>query len=496
MMRYSIWARRLGAVILSACATALPPAVAGQQAPPTLTLAEAMELARENNPTYLSQANDLVAARWGVRSAYGDLLPSAGASMGVGYTASGERRFGTVGLGSQPAMYFSSYNLGLNYTLSGARLLEPSRARAQQRATEARVMGAGSELEATVAQAYLLVLQADAATAQAAQEVQRTSEHVRLAQARLDVGSGTILDLRRAEVQHGQAEVRVIQAENTAAAQRLSLGQLLGVRLRDDIVLTSEFDLFEPRWDRDEVVALAVATNPMLRAARAHADATATARTVARSEYLPSLTASLGFRGDLAQAANINPLVDAELPRLDRSRQACLDMNEMRAAAGLPPQSCPDPVDRPALEQLYREQNSGFPFAWAAQPMAASVSISIPVFTGLNRQRRIEEANVAVQDARHSVRAEELRVEAEAETLLRNVSAAYRTARLQARVRETAADELSMAEEQYRAGLATSVDVTDAQTNLSEAERAEIAAVYDYHQSLAALEALVGRTLR
>jgi outer membrane protein TolC len=41
-----------------------------------------------------------------------------------------------------------------------------------------------------------------------------------------------------------------------------------------------------------------------------------------------------------------------------------------------------------------------------------------------------------------------------------------------------------------------SVEVTDAQTNLSEAERAEITAVHDYHQSLAALEALVGTTQR
>jgi outer membrane protein len=40
------------------------------------------------------------------------------------------------------------------------------------------------------------------------------------------------------------------------------------------------------------------------------------------------------------------------------------------------------------------------------------------------------------------------------------------------------------------------VEVTDAQTSLSEAERAEIAAIYDYHQSLAALEALVGTSLR
>lgn len=475
------------------------PESAAQAAPATLTLGEAIELARENNPGYLSQANDLVSASWAVRSAYGDLLPTANASMGMGYTASGERRFGTVGLGEQPAMYSSNYNLGMSYSLSGARLLEPTRARAQQRATAARVEGAGSQLEANVTQAYLTVLQADAALVQAQQEVERTTAHIRLAQARLDVGTGTRLDVLRAEVQHGQAEVRIVQAENTAAAQRLSLGQLLGVQLPEDVRLSSEFDLFEPTWDRDQVTALAMANNPSLRAAKAQADATGTSLRVARTEYLPTVSASLGLRGDLAQAASITPLVEGDLSQMARSRQNCLDQNQIRESAGLAPQACPDPADplvRSQLEQQYSAIHSGFPFSWRSQPLSASLTISLPLFTGLNRQQRIEEANLSLQDARHTVRSEELRVQAEAETLLRNVSAAYRTARLQAQVRATAAEELRLAEEQYRSGLATTVEVTDAQTNLSEAERAEIAAVHDYHQSLAALEALVGTPLR
>jgi outer membrane protein len=492
-----IYGTALGLGLLGAAlALAWVHPAAAQEAPRVLTLAEAMELARQNNPDYLSQENDLTSARWAVRSAHGDLIPSASASMGMGYTASGERRFGTVGLGEQPAMYSSSYNLGLNYSLNGARLLEPTRARAQQRATEARVQGVGQQLDANVRRGYLSVLQADAAAVQAAQEVERTAEHIRLAQARLEVGTGTILDLRRAEVQHGQAEVRVVQAENTAAAERLSLGRLLGVPLTDDLRLTSEFDLFEPRWDRDHMVSLAIANNPTLRAARAQEEATSTMRAVARSEYLPTLSASLGFRGDLAQAATIDPLVQGELDQALRNRQSCLDQNQMRQVAGLAPLDCPAPVDQGQIESRLRAQHSGFPFDWTRQPMSASLSISLPLFTGLNRQQRVAEANLAVDDARHAVRSEELRVMAEAETLLRNVAAAYRTAQLQARVRETAGEELRLAQEQFRSGLATSVEVTDAQTNLGEAERAEIAAVYDYHQSLAALEALVGTPLR
>jgi outer membrane protein TolC len=38
--------------------------------------------------------------------------------------------------------------------------------------------------------------------------------------------------------------------------------------------------------------------------------------------------------------------------------------------------------------------------------------------------------------------------------------------------------------------------VTDAQTSLALAEQGRIDAIYNYHKSLAALEALVGRPLR
>jgi outer membrane protein len=485
-------------VLTGALLTGGTPAL-GQETPLELSLAEALELARSYNPDFLAQENALTSAAWSVRSAYGDLLPSANASMGMGYTAGGERRFGTVGLGEQPAMYSSSYSLGMSYSLSGARVLEPRRARSQQRATEARVEGVASQLEANVRQGYLAVLQADAAALQAAQEVERTAQHVRLAQARLDVGTATPLDLRRAEVQHGQAEVRLIQAENTAVAERLALGRLIGVPLTEGVRLTSEFALFEPTWQTDAIIAQALANNPTLRAARAQHDAQGTALQVARTEYLPTLSASLSMRGDLAQAASISPLVQGDLDQMARNRDSCLDQNVIRQAAGLAPHACPDPTDpvvRSQLEEQYRARHSGFPFDWTSQPMSASLSISLPLFTGLNRQQRVEEANLAAHNARHAVHGEELRVRAEAETLLRNVAASYRTARLQARVRDTATEELRLAEQLYRSGLATSVEVTDAQANLSEAERAEIAAVHDYHRSLAALEALVGTPLR
>ena len=48
----------------------------------------------------------------------------------------------------------------------------------------------------------------------------------------------------------------------------------------------------------------------------------------------------------------------------------------------------------------------------------------------------------------------------------------------------------------FRFGAANSIEVSDAQAKLSQAERDQISAVYEFHKTLAALEALVGRSLR
>src|SRR5690606_7597292 len=172
---------------------AIPASLAAQVAPDPLTLEEAIALARENNPGYLSQASQIGAAEWGVRSAYASLLPTLSTSTGLGYTATGERRFDSVVLERQPAQLSSRYNIGLNLTLNGSTLLAPSVARANARAVEETADGAASTLEADVTQRYVTVLESLATIEQAERELARTAEHVRLAQARFDVGAGTAL---------------------------------------------------------------------------------------------------------------------------------------------------------------------------------------------------------------------------------------------------------------------------------------------------------------
>lgn len=462
-----------------------------------LTLREALVLARENNPAFLQQRNDLDVANSSVRAAYGGLLPSANASTSFGYTAAGELRLQTRTFGEEPESYFSAYNLGLAYQLNGRTLLEPSVQRAQRAATERRISGAGANLDYQVTQQYLDVLRAREQERQARREVERTDEYVRLAEARLEVGAGTPLEVRSAQVQKGRAEVAVIQAENSAATAVLMLAQLVGVPVDSTVELSSDFQIFQPSWDVPSLIDLAIENNPLLRAARAASSAARTSVAAARTSYLPSLNFNVGWRGYVSQYGSIDPLVDRTLGNIDL--EGCRRNNQILQLIGEPPRPCLDPQDpavRDLIRQDFQERNRGFPFDYINQPLQASVSVSLPIFTGFSRQLQVDQAQAQAADARYQVRAEELRLRQEVASAARTVEAAYQTALLQERVRESASEELRLAQERFRFGAASSVEVTDAQTNLAQAERDQIAAIYDFHQSLAALEALVGRPLR
>ena len=77
-----------------------------------------------------------------------------------------------------------------------------------------------------------------------------------------------------------------------------------------------------------------------------------------------------------------------------------------------------------------------------------------------------------------------------------NASTARESVALEARNRELADDQLKLARERYRVGVASFLELQDAATIKARAEQAYLAAVYSYHESMAALETAVGRTLK
>jgi outer membrane protein len=475
----------------------------------TLSLDEAIKQAQSNSPAYRQTLNDAGPARWGVRNAYGNLLPSVNVSADMGYTGTGQSNFGGGFVRPTSAFVTSGYSLGLFWQLDGRVLSGPGRQKALQHATDEDISGAGIALRSDITTQYLNTLQATAQVEVARQQVSRNDDFLRLAKARYQVGQATLLDVRQAEVIKGQSDVALLRAVQTENEAKLELLRQMGVEPPvpvDQIALSDSFPVTPPAFQLDTLLSLADAQNPALRSLRARQSAATWGVRAAKSEFLPTLALSAGWSGFTQQFTDDQLLLDQTLEDRQTSAADCQYNNQVRAALnlggvvsdcfganGLNPGGTAllDPVS-----QDVRNENNVFPFHYTGQPFQANLRVSLPIFTGFGRSMRLSQARADEQDADESVRARRLQVRSDVHARYLAIQTAYQAIGVQAASRESARDQLRLAQDRYRLGAGTSLEVSDAQNAVQRAEGDYVNAVYDYHKAIAALEAAVGRPLR
>lgn len=491
-------------VLLLALAPALP--LQGQgvpTAPAFLSLDEAVELARRHNPGYMAAQNDLSAAEWGVKAAYGQLLPSASASAGLGWQGSGAQRIGNLtlqdlGVGTQPNYYTSNYSLGLGYSINGAVFYGLSAAKANRDQTAAAIDQARLDLDTRVTLSYLDVLRQKEAVELAGQQLERAEFNLRLVQGQAEVGSATGLAVNQAEVQVGRAEVALIQAENAVATATFRLLQTIGLRPSPAVALTTAFEVSPPTWSEADLLDMALGTNPVLQSRRFGRDAARDGVGSARSSYFPSLNLSVGWSGFTRQASNTDLLVAQAQASSASSFASCQNTNELysRLADPLPALDCSGLTFSDADRQRIISGNDVFPFDFTRSPPSASLSISVPIFQGFARQQQVEVAQARLDDTEYQLREQEIALQADVAIRLAQLETAYRSVELEERNQDYADEQLRLAREQYRVGLIPFLDLVEAETVKVQADRDLLNAVYAYHDALTNLEAVVGQSLR
>ncbi|MGD0485327.1 MAG: TolC family protein, partial [Gemmatimonadales bacterium] len=208
-------------------------AIGYAQEPPArrLSLAEALRTARENNPAYRSTLNNRWAASSEATSSGLRLFTPTFAVNGSQMMEQGsEQYYAFLGRNvTTPGNSAIGWGLSFGYQLSGQTIADRGLARAQLHATDADIAGSVTLLETSVRQYYINVLQARAQVTLAQHVLDRANETLNLARARNSVGQGTQVDVLRAEVDKGQAEVGLLRANQTVQNQVLVLFQALGV---------------------------------------------------------------------------------------------------------------------------------------------------------------------------------------------------------------------------------------------------------------------------
>jgi outer membrane protein len=424
---------------------------------PALSLAEAITIARRNNPDYRQVLNNRTPAGRSLTSATANLFtPRFGVSADYYWTDAGTRFIQGLKY-SSPVGSTLAGGIGFSYSLSGATISNRGLAAAELRATDEDIANALTVLETSVRTQYLAVLEAQAQAAVAHRALERAREQFNLAQARYTVGQGTLIDVRRAEVDTGTAAVGLLRADQATQNAVLALYQRLGVPATSlDLALTDSFPVVVPPWRMDSLVTYALAENPLLRSLRARESSARWSTRAARSEYLPSLNLQAGTGRTRAYKAPYDQVID----------------------------SAGNTVQIPSETSYF------------TNPWSFAVSLSLPIYDGFSRYTRTAQAQAQEDDLRQQVRARELGVRADVVAAFYALQAAYQAVGLQAANRGAAAEALELATQRYRVGSGSFLEQLDARLAADRADADYTSAVYAYHRSIAALEQAVGRPLR
>ena len=415
-------------VFLSASCAASAPA----QQIDTLTLERAVTLAIEHQPSLHGSIAGVKAADAGLKLAVAGYLPS------VALSASDTRTGGTILI--NPAFpptnrFYSSYAAGLTGTLTvwdfGKTSGRVSQNSYLSDASRDDYASAVEILAVNTDVAYVTFLQARRVVEVNEEALASTARHLAQARAFYATGRRLQLDVTKAEVDSLNANVNLIQARNAFRLARLQLENTMGVHPPNEYAVVDSFTLPATFTSLQEARSAALRNRPELTAAQARLEAGKAGVTAAWGQHLPTVALSGGYTW-----------------------------------AGF---------DFP----LFSRWNAG-------------VTFTLPIFQGFALDAGVEqaEANRDVAQANMDVLTESVMLEVEQQWL--SVREAAERAVATAKLVQESAENLNLVERQYAAGVATSLDESDARLTLSNSRITDIQAQFDYRTGLVRLRRAMG----
>lgn len=423
-----------GSLILLLIAGLLSAGTATAQTPRTVTLDEAVRLAVQNDPAAVAAAAALESAEAGLLQARGAWLPSI--SLNSSYGNSSNQRFDQ----STGQLVSESYTAQANGSIvlfSGGRRI------AQQRAASAGVTAADAQYRAQYFQTVLQTTQAYYEAAAAAdivrvaeQRLERARQQLEFAKTRLEVGTATASDVLRAELELGNAELALVDAEAQLRTAALRLGRRVGSAAEVYPVAEALPERAPRLPDSEELVRRATTSSPSVVAAQATLRSRSAEKLAGYTPFIPTVQLSGGYDWFAYQ---------------------------------FPP-----------------DQRS-----WSLR-----LTASLPLFNGFQREATLMRAVAAERAAEAAARDAAIAARVEVESALQEIRSAERRVEISDRAVALAMEDLRVQEERYRIGAATILDLQASQVALADAEVAAVRARQGLGTAIARLEAILGEKLR
>lgn len=284
-----------------------------------------------------------------------------------------------------------------------------------------------------VARTYLTALRADAALEAALANVELSKAIVDQAQSRKDAGSGTGIEVTRAQVQLANDNGRLIIAQNERSRAVLQLLRAMGLELSVSVQLTDKLSY--------------------------------------------TIVDTTGTAALLEQARNGR----VEL-RAQKQREAVARMNT----------SAVDAERLPTVGTFGDYGGIGQPRLGLEATRTVGVTVTLPLFDGGRRRARREETNSQLRLEQLKTRDLEQQVELEVRLALESVRNAETQVATSREGLELAQNEVDQAQRRVAAGVGIPLEVTDAQARLDRARDNQIVALYTHNLARLDLAAATG----
>jgi outer membrane protein len=430
--------------VLAALVPAALSAQPSQDAARPISLAEAVQLAKQNSPQAISARNAINANEATVRTRWSAFLPTLSGSIGSGWGA-GQRvdpTSGNIVNVNNEKPWNWSRRISANWLVfdGGDRNFQLRAARANVDAAEANSVATEFSVAYSVSQQFYAALAARESRAAALTALEEAQQNLRAANARIASGAATRSDSLRAVIAVGNQQLAVMTAENDLQNANASLTRLVGTPFT---VTASQSDsvLTPVSVDSTELARL-LDSSPAIRSAQASVAAAGAAVRSSRTDYWPTLSTSFGLTNNIADESF-------------------------------------------SFWQSRTPQNKSF-----------SLSMSVPIFNGLGREETVQRAKITEMNARASLRDAQLLAQQQLVQYLGQLRLAQARIAIQQASLEAAQEDLRVQQQRYTLGASTQLELLTTQTQLNSARFNLVNARYQVRIAKAQLEQLIGREIR
>lgn len=424
-----------------------------------LTLEDCVRIALERNSQILNAERRTRIAEAGVISARSNLFPTINSSFNSGQFRQGPREFITdvpVGVdpetggviydqrslvqkGSTRNSHSMSFSLSQNIFDFGATYNAIRQSNASRESAQQAYESTKQNTLFQVYQRYYQLLKDLRLLEVYKEAVNSSDEQLKRTQSMYEIGSVAQADVYRAQTTLGNDKINLIRQENAVANSRAALNVILGRAADAELEIVDIEDIAAPKkYVLDEVLKIAIEHNPLVHQYKADMMAASYGMKAAKARYLPSIGGTVRYSRDNTD-----------------------------------------------FSKVYSEFDKNY-------SVTLGIGVTFNLFNGFADASNVERQASTYRIAEENLIEQERLLRQQAMTALLSLQSWEQISEINKTNLLSAEEDLRLAQERYRVGAGTLLDVITAQVNFTRARTTLVQAKYDTKIAEAQLMAAMG----